>query len=97
MSNEDEIISEIKSNWDGDGDPEDQFLDVIVSLNLIEEQGSEEESEHASTFLQEINYTVSEMTENRPPATEYEALEAEETAVDTILPTIRSIFDDLDE
>ncbi len=96
LSNEYEIISEISSNWDGEGDPEDQFFDVIETLNRIEDQGSEEDCKRASTFLREIRKKVLEMEESRPPATEYENLEAEETSVETE-PSTRSIFEDVDE
>jgi hypothetical protein len=96
LSNEYEIISKIKSKWDGDGDPEDQFCEIVDTLNFFEEEGSEEEGEHASSFLSEIKNAVSEMEENRPPATEYENLEAEETSV-AAEASIRSIFEDIDE
>lgn len=96
LSNEYEIISNISSNWDGEGDPEDQFYDVVETLNFIEEHGSIEEGKRASSFLGEIKNAVSEMEENRPSATEYENLEAEETSSETE-PSVRSIFEDVDE
>lgn len=96
LSNEYEIISEIRSDWNGEDNPEDLFFEIIDTLNRFEEQGSEEESGSASAFLREIKKTVLIMEENRPPATEYEELEAEETSVETE-PLIRSIFEDVDE
>lgn len=96
LSNEYEIISEIRSNWNGEDDPEDQFFEVIYALNRFEEQGSEEEAERASAFLRAIKKAALEMEGNRPPATEYEDLEAEETSVETE-PLTRSIFEDVDE
>jgi hypothetical protein len=94
--NENEIIAQISSNWDGDDDPEDQFYELKNTLNVIEEQGTEEEREFVSTFLNEISDAISEMEKNRPEATEYENLEAEETSVETV-PSARSVFEDVDE
>jgi hypothetical protein len=96
LSNQDEIISEIMSNWDGEGDPENQFSDLTKTLFLIEDLEKEADPELASSFLQEIRHAVSEMEENRTPAADYETLEAEETSA-SIEPSVRSIFEDVDE
>ena len=96
LSNESEIISEIRSNWDGEGEPEDQFLDLIETLNLIDEKGCDEEKVMSLSLLNEIRATISEMDEQRAPAAEYDNLEAEEITSELSIIT-RSIFDDIDE
>jgi hypothetical protein len=96
LSNQYEIISEIRGNWDGDSDPEDKFNDVIETLILIEKLGSSEEKEKSSDFLIRIRVAVSEMEADREPATVYDNLEVGDVSTNSSK-NIRSIFDDVDE
>jgi len=96
FSNNDEIIADISSSWDGDEDPDYLFSDLEETLKVIDKQGDKEEKEVASMFLNKILDAVSEMEDSQPDKKEYETLEAEETSVESE-PFVRSIFDDVDE
>ena len=96
FSNNDEIIADISSSWDGDEDPDYLFSDLKETLKVIDKQGDKEEKEVASMFLNKISDAVSEMEDSQPDKKEYETLEAEETSVESE-PFVRSIFDDVDE
>lgn len=96
LSNESDIISEIKSQWDGESEPEDHFSDIIETLKLINDLGDDDERVMSHSFLREIRTAISEMEDDRVPAAEYDRLEAEETANEQSLFT-RSIFDDIDK
>jgi len=64
LTNESEIIDEISKDWDGDGDPEDQFYALGNTLDLIEEDGDEEEDDRLYSFKPEIKSAIAEMEKN---------------------------------
>ena len=96
LSNEFEIVNELRSGWEGDGDPEELFSTVIQTLSLLEETEDEDESSQATNFLDEIRDVIAEMESERSASPGYRTLEAEETAVGA-KPLANSIFDDVDE
>lgn len=96
LSNDYEIIRELRYGWDGESDPDDMFSTVRETLEMIWENENEKEGQKAQSFLSDISRAVDEMEERRPPSTGYRTLDAEKAAEDKG-PMARSIFDDVDE
>lgn len=91
-----QIINDISYNWDEEGDPEDAFFEFENTLSTIEQNGTKEEKKKVESLVDEIRDAVSEMEGRQLAEKEYETLEAEETTVESA-PSVRSIFDDVDE
>lgn len=96
LSNDYEIISELRAEWDGDSDPDDMFSTVRETLELIQEDRDGNEARRARSFLSDIDNAIDEMKERLPPSADYQSLDAEK-AVEDERTKARSVFDDVDE
>lgn len=104
-SNQQEIISNLESNWDVDDDPEDAYIDVkrlvkrFYDRNEIQSElpgYDAAEAKIAKEFISAIDENILSMKTRQSDATTYEDLETEETPVGIVV-SGRSIFDDIDD
>ena len=96
FSNQVEIVEDIRSNWDGESDPDDWFSDLNSTLDYFTQSGTEEERSQAEEFLEDIHWAISEMSSEQRDPPEFSPLEAEEMESASASPET-SIFDDVDE
>lgn len=96
LSNEEDLVSELRAEWDPESDPDDLFSNVRETLRWIERIGDPGEGELAEALLEEISDAISEMERWRPSSASYRSLDAED-ADEGGRRTGRSVFDDVDE
>ena len=92
-----DLLEEIEESWDNESDPGDLFTEISSTLKYIgqEERFDEESRAEAARLRLQIQAIVRELKE-RLVDSSYEELEAEQ-AEESVVPSSRSIFDDVDE
>lgn len=92
-----QIIEDMKCDWDTDSDPRDLFAEIDQTLEYIEsaERFSLEDKSEAATLRSVIEKVILKL-EEQIIEPNYEKLEAED-ATEMITPTGRSVFDDVDQ
>lgn len=98
-------IQEIEESWHVDDDVDESFYDITNLLNRFRDENNdfydddgydEDEWEKSEAFIQEIETKIKELKRKQSEAVNYDELETED-APQVILPSGRSIFDDIDE
>lgn len=98
-------IQEIEESWHIDDDVDESFYDITNLLNRFRDENNdfydddgydEDEWEKSEEFIQEIETKIKELKRKQSEAVNYDELETED-APQVILPSGRSIFDDIDE
>ena len=95
LSDWDNIVQNIRHNWDREFDPYGEFDNLRSTLDKIIDDCAEKESNEANAILNFIDETIESMDSEKDSEAEYNSLSAEDTNVQEIV-TSRCIFDDVD-